>query len=91
MLGIQAVSPLQNAGKRKFDWLGVCVCSHGGRRRCRVRCSALHAPGAVLIGDAAHSVTASVGHGCDAAVEDGALLGRIAATAGGSSHPPQVS
>jgi len=39
-----------------------------------VRCSALHGPAAILVGDAAHSVTPSLGQGCNCALEDVTVL-----------------
>jgi hypothetical protein len=44
------------------------------------RCSQLHARGGVLLlGDAGHSVTASMGQGANHALESGSVLGRMVA------------
>jgi len=41
------------------------------------RCSRLHAPGALLIGDAAHAMWPSLGQGASSALEDCAVLGKL--------------
>ena len=43
----------------------------------RVRCSQLHGPGTVLLGDAAHAVTPIGGQGCNSALEDCKVLGQV--------------
>ena len=58
---------------------------------CRVRCSELHGPGVILVGDAAHAVTPIGGQGCNAALEDGSVLEAIVSKTGvhfGVFHPP---
>ena len=49
----------------------------------RVRCSQLHAPGIVLVGDAGHGVTPKTGNGMNSALEDSALLSRLLDASGG--------
>ena len=51
----------------------------------RVRCSSLHGPGMVLIGDAAHGVTPRTGNGMTAALEDAQLLDEVRGILGGIS------
>lgn len=52
---------------------------------CRVRCSQIHGPGTILVGDAAHAVTPIGGQGCNAALEDGHVLDGVLAEAGEST------
>ena len=44
---------------------------------CRVRCTQIHGPGTILLGDAAHAVTPIGGQGCNAALEDGLVLDHV--------------
>lgn len=53
---------------------------------CRVRCSQIHGPGTILVGDAAHAVTPIGGQGCNAALEDGLVLDQVLTESGSSSN-----
>lgn len=48
-----------------------------------VSCSRLDGPRVVLVGDAAHAVSPSLGQGCNAALEDVQLLDQVVGEAGG--------
>lgn len=48
----------------------------------RVRCSEIHGPGVVLVGDAAHAVTPIGGQGCNAALEDSLVLSQVLSDSG---------
>lgn len=48
----------------------------------RVRCSELHGPGVILLGDAAHAVTPIGGQGCNAALEDAVVLDDVLSETG---------
>lgn len=43
----------------------------------RLKCSQLHGPHVVLVGEAAHSVTSHDGQGCNAAMESVEVLGQV--------------
>ena len=43
----------------------------------RIRCSQLHGPAVVLLGDAGHAVTPENGQGCNAAFEDVSILANL--------------
>ena len=49
----------------------------------QVHASQLHAPGLVLLGDAAHAVSPATSNGMNSALEDAAVLARAVAAAGG--------
>lgn len=49
-----------------------------------VRCSKLHGPRTVILGDAAHGVTPALGQGCNAALESATVLARVTLL---SHHP----
>lgn len=46
-------------------------------RALNTRCSRLHGPATLLIGDAAHSMWASLGQGANAVLEDCGVLGTV--------------
>ena len=52
-----------------------------------VRCSKLHGPSTVLLGDAAHGVTPQMGQGCNSALESAAIFCQVNV----HNLPPSVS
>ncbi len=42
-----------------------------------IRCSKLHGPSTVILGDAAHGVTPALGQGCNAALESAVILSEV--------------
>ena len=60
--------------------------SHNNLMSCRVRCTQIHGPGTILLGDAAHAVTPIGGQGCNAALEDGQVLDQVLRETGLLSH-----
>eukprot|EP00892_Ulva_mutabilis_P011126 jgi/Ulvmu1/8386/UM042_0093.1 len=47
------------------------------------RCSQMHGPGVVLLGDSAHAVTSGLGQGCNMALESVRVFGEVLQEAGG--------
>lgn len=71
-----ALLHLQEHYRAAAEQLMECPVSDGF---CNTRCSQLHGPGLILMGDAGHSMWPTLGQGVNSALEDAVVLNKVLA------------
>lgn len=74
----------------RTKWGCVCMLFTNFEAAYRVRCTQIHGPSTILLGDAAHAVTPIGGQGCNAALEDGLVLDQVLQSSGTPSLSPKT-